>query len=114
VRRPTLAACLTMVVLAAGPASAQAPSPDAMAAARELIVTMRAADNFKAILPAIVKNLKPAIVQNRPDVERDYDAIMPLILARPFRMKAITGKELWEHPMFTTSLGELLNTSQNE
>ena len=30
------------------------------------------------------------------------------------RMKAITGKELWEHPMFTTSLGELLNTSLNE
>ena len=30
------------------------------------------------------------------------------------RIKAITGKELWEHPMFTTSLGELLNTSLNE
>jgi uncharacterized protein len=80
VRRLTLAACLTVVLLAAGPAPAQAPSPDAMAAARELIVTMRAADNFKTILPAIVKNLKPAIVQSRPDVERDYDAIMPLIL----------------------------------
>src|SRR6478736_1350150 len=45
-----------------------------------LIVTMRAADYFKTIMPAIVQQLKPAIVQNRPQVERDYDAIMPLML----------------------------------
>jgi len=32
---------------------------------------MRAADYFKTILPAIVQQLKPAIVQNRPQVERD-------------------------------------------
>jgi uncharacterized protein len=41
---------------------------------------MRAADYFKTIMPAIVQQLKPAIVQNRPQVERDYDAIMPLML----------------------------------
>lgn len=35
---------------------------------------------FKTIMPAIVQQLKPAIVQNRPQVERDYDAIMPLML----------------------------------
>jgi hypothetical protein len=74
------AACVTICLLAAGPAGAQAPPPDALAAARELIVTMRAADYFKTILPAIVQQLKPAIVQNRPQVERDYDAIMPLML----------------------------------
>ena len=51
-----------------------------MAAARELIVTMQMADQFKAIMPSIMKSLKPAIVQNRPQVERDYDAIMPLML----------------------------------
>jgi uncharacterized protein len=57
-------------------------SPHApVAAARELIATMRAADYFKAIMPAIMNNLKPAIVQNRPQVERDYDAIMPLLIA---------------------------------
>ena len=43
-----------------------------MAAAHDLIVTMRAADYFKAIMPAIMHGLKPAIVQNRPEVERDY------------------------------------------
>jgi hypothetical protein len=51
-----------------------------MAAARELIATMRAADYFKTIMPAIMHNLKPAIVQNRPQVERDYDALVPLML----------------------------------
>jgi uncharacterized protein len=74
------AVCVTICLLAAGPAAAQSPSPDTLAAARELIVTMRAADYFKTIMPAIVQQLKPAIVQNRPQVERDYDAIMPLML----------------------------------
>jgi len=74
------AACLLMCVVAAGPARSQSPAPDAMAAARELVVTMRSADQFKALLPIIIKNLKPAIVQNRPEVERDYDAIWPLLL----------------------------------
>jgi hypothetical protein len=31
-------------------------------------------------MPAIMQQLKPAIVQNRPQVERDYDAIVPLLL----------------------------------
>jgi hypothetical protein len=57
-----------------------APAPDAMAAARELITTIQAGDQFKALLPIIVKNLKPAIVQGRPEVDRDYDAIMPLMI----------------------------------
>jgi uncharacterized protein len=61
-------------------AFAQAPSPDTTAAARELIVTMRAADQFKAILPMVVNGLKPAMVQNRPQVEKDYDAIMPILV----------------------------------
>jgi len=74
------AVCVAICLLATGPAGAQSPSPDTLAAARELIVTMRAADYFKTIMPAIVQQLKPAIVQNRPQVERDYDAIMPLML----------------------------------
>ena len=75
-------ACLTLGLLAANSARAQspAPSPEAMTAARELIVTMRAADNFKTMMPAIMSSLKPAIVQNRPQVERDYDALVPVLL----------------------------------
>lgn len=75
-----LTVCLMVCWFAAGPARAQTPSPDAMAAAHELIVTMRAADFFKTIMPAMMQSLKPAIVQNRPQVERDYDAIVPLLL----------------------------------
>ena len=76
----TLIAGLTLVVLASGSARAQTPAPDAMTAARELVTTMNAADQFKALLPIILKNLKPAIVQGRPEVDRDYDTIMPILL----------------------------------
>jgi hypothetical protein len=75
-----LTICLVVCLFAAGPARAQTPSPDAMATAHELIVTMRAADFFKVIMPALMQSFKPAIVQNRPEVERDYDAIVPLML----------------------------------
>src|SRR5262245_27425985 len=67
-------------VLSAAPAFGQTAPNDSMAAARELIGTMKAADTFKAIMPSIVQTLKPAIVQNRPEVERDYDAMMPILI----------------------------------
>jgi hypothetical protein len=63
------------------PAQAQSPASDAEVAARELISTMKAGDQFRAMLPMILKSMKPAIVQNRPDVERDYDALAPKLLA---------------------------------
>jgi len=66
---------LTACLSAAEPARSQTPSPDALAAARELIETMHAVDYLKSIVPAMMQALKPAIVQNRPQVERDYDAI---------------------------------------
>jgi hypothetical protein len=37
-------------------------------------------DQFKALMPTIVKSLKPAIVQGRSNVERDFDAITPVLL----------------------------------
>ena len=65
----------------ARPALAQSPSPDALAAAKELVETMRASDQLKALFPLIMQQLKPAIAQGRPEVERDYDAAMPQIVA---------------------------------
>lgn len=76
--RITAAAAMTILVVSA-PARAQGPSPEAMAAARELIAVSRAADQFKTILPLIAQQLKPAIVQGRPEVERDYDKVMPVM-----------------------------------
>ena len=52
-------------------ASAQAPSPDAMSAARSLVTTMKLGDQYKALLPVILLNLKPTLVQDRPEIERD-------------------------------------------
>ena len=78
--RPMIAAALLASLLVAPPALAQSPSPEATSAARELIVAMKATDQFKAILPLIMQNLKPAIVQNRPDVEKDFDAITPAMI----------------------------------
>jgi len=58
---------------------AQTPSPEAMAAARSLVTTMRLADQYKALLPAILLSLKPALTQDRPEIERDYEAMLPTI-----------------------------------
>jgi hypothetical protein len=63
------------------PALSQSPPPDALAAAKELVETMRAGDQLKTLFPMILQQLKPAIVQSRPDVERDYDASMPQVVA---------------------------------
>ena len=76
----TLAGCLAISLFAAGPALPQTPAPEAMAAARELLVTIRFIDQFKAVLPIIAQNLKPAIVQNRPQVEKEFDTIMPQMM----------------------------------
>jgi len=51
-----------------------------MTAARSLVTTMKLSDQYKALLPAILLTLKPALVQDRPEIERDYDAMMPMIV----------------------------------
>src|ERR1700676_343417 len=69
---------LAVTLTWAAPAPAQ--SPDAVAAAKELMATMKVVEQYKAIMPSLMKALKPAIVQNRPEVERDYDAFVPKLL----------------------------------
>jgi uncharacterized protein len=64
--------------LAAQPAP---PASDAsLAAAKDLIVAMHATDQFRAILPNIMQALKPAVVQGRPDAEKDFNVIVPVIV----------------------------------
>ncbi len=60
-------------------APAQTPSPDAMSAARKLVDTLKLSDQFKAQLPVILLNIKPVVVQGRPEIERDYDMMTPTI-----------------------------------
>jgi hypothetical protein len=61
------------------PGARAAPPADAMEAARSLVTTMKLADQYKALLPAILLSLKPALTQDRPEIERDYDAMMPMM-----------------------------------
>ena len=56
-------------------APAQTPSPEALAVARSLISTMKLTDQYKALLPVILLSIKPAVVQGRPEIERDYDTM---------------------------------------
>jgi hypothetical protein len=80
-RRAFVVAVWLVAMFVVHPARSQAPSPDALAAAKELVVTMRAADQLKTLFPLILQQLKPAIVQGRPEVEKDYDTSMPQIVA---------------------------------
>jgi hypothetical protein len=65
------------LVLSAGLARAQSQSPEALAAAKELVETVHLTEQFKAILPNLFKAIKPSIVQGRPEVDKAYDALVP-------------------------------------
>jgi hypothetical protein len=82
-RRFMLAGSIALCLIGSGPAAAQtatAPTQDALAAARELVVVMRSTDQVKQILPSIIQALRPAVVQGRPQVEKDFDAFVPALL----------------------------------
>lgn len=84
-RRVIFAVFIAAAVLASGPLKAQSPSgapvpAENLAAARELVSVMKATDQFKALLPTIFEGLKPAFVQGRPEMAKEYDAIMPIII----------------------------------
>ena len=64
-----------MLLVSISTAPAQTPSPEALAVARSLISTMKLTDQYKALLPVILLSIKPALVQGRPEIERDYDAM---------------------------------------
>lgn len=61
-------------------ASAQSPSPEVMKVARSLVTTMGLGDQYKALLPAILLSVKPVVVQDRPEIEHDYDAMSAMIV----------------------------------
>jgi len=72
---------LLFALLAIAPARAQSPSPEAIAAARDLVVVMKLTENMKATLPTIMQAMRPAIVQGRPEIDKDYDAIASMTIA---------------------------------
>jgi len=74
------AGILTAALLFAAPARSQSASPDALAAAKELVIASKAAEGFKSVLPLIVQQMKPSIVKGKAAVEKDFDAVTPPLL----------------------------------
>jgi hypothetical protein len=70
----------SMLVFSICAATAQTPSPDAMTAARSLVTTMKLSDQYRALLPGILLGLRPALTQDRPEIEHDFDATLPTIV----------------------------------
>jgi hypothetical protein len=66
----------SIVLCLACAARAETPTPEAMTAARSLVTTMKLADQYKAILPGILLGLRRPLTQDRPEIERDFDAMM--------------------------------------
>jgi hypothetical protein len=77
-RRPLIIA--SMLLFSICTAAAQTPSPDAMTAARSLVTTMKLSDQYKALLPGILLGLRPTLTQDRPEIERDFDAMIPTVV----------------------------------
>ncbi|MGA8612476.1 MAG: DUF2059 domain-containing protein [Xanthobacteraceae bacterium] len=82
--RQAIVAVFAAVFFTISPLQAQTqptlpPPAENLAAAHELIQVMKATDQFKALLPTILQALKPAFVQGRPEMEKDFDAILPAI-----------------------------------
>ena len=67
----------SMLLFSTCVAPAQTPSPDAMTAARSLVTTLGLSDQYKALLPVILLGLKPVLTQERPEMERAFDAALP-------------------------------------
>lgn len=77
-RTSTLAGiALAALATLAQPAAAQDAQKTQLA--RDMLVSMRAADNFDAVIPTVLNALKPALTANNPKAAKDWDEIAPLM-----------------------------------
>src|SRR5690348_15900180 len=74
-----LVAIAGMLLCLGSGAPAQAPTPEAMNAARSLVTTMKLPAQYQALLPAMLLRMKPVVTQERPEIERDDDAMTAMI-----------------------------------
>jgi hypothetical protein len=77
-RRLSIIGCILLFSISGAPA--QSPSPEAMTAARSLVTTMKLSDQYRALLPGVLLGLRPTLTQDRPEIERDFDAMMPMMV----------------------------------
>ena len=83
----------SMLLFSVCAASAQAPSSEAMTAAKSLVTTMKLPDQYKPLLPGILLGLRRELTQDRPEIERDYDSMKPTIEAAftPYYIAMLDG-----------------------
>ena len=63
-----------------GRALPQTVSPEALAAAKEFMIASKMGDQIKTALPHIMQQLKPLIAKGNPTAERDFDALIPVMM----------------------------------
>jgi hypothetical protein len=113
---------LVAALLLAAPVRAESPPPETLAAARDLVTTLKSADLLKSVLPTFMQSMKPAIVQGRPAVEKDYDALVPVMIdvatsrlseyaelvARVYAVNFTTSELLELQAFYSTPIGQKL------
>lgn len=53
---------------------------DTLPVARELMALMRLSDVFKMTLPTALQQMRQTLTQGRPQMERDFDIIVPTLI----------------------------------
>ena len=72
-------AAVAIALMVAGPALAQDAAQTALA--REMLVAMKAADNFDAVIPTVFGALKPALTKGDAKAAKDWDEVAPTLTA---------------------------------
>jgi hypothetical protein len=79
--KPVCAALIALTLICSGRADAQsAADADTIAAAKELVTAMRLTDRFTPLMTAMVQAVKPAVLAGRPEMERNLDAVMAVLI----------------------------------
>lgn len=99
----------------ASPAAAQVSQPDPaqVGLARDMLLAMKAADNFEAVIPTVMNALKPAVTAGNPKAAKDWDEVAPIMIQEMAALKtqfldeisliyarAFTGDELKQFVAF--------------
>jgi uncharacterized protein len=65
------------VMLATTPLAAQDAQQKSLA--KEMLVAMKAADNFDAVIPTVMQALKPVVTRGDAKIAKDWDDISPIV-----------------------------------
>lgn len=76
-----LAVSLCSIAGASAQSQQARPSPEAIAAAQELVASTKASEQLKALMPIFLKNMRAAMLQGRPQMAQDYDAVVAQMLS---------------------------------